>query len=61
MGYATAVMMTFLERICWTFGKPEGRVLNIQGCPLPRSDKRREAIIIVTSGIIPPMYRKFCD
>ena len=46
MGYATAVMMTFLERICWTFGKPEKRVLTIKGCPLPRSDKKRKAVII---------------
>ena len=61
MGYATAVMMTFLERICWTFGKPERSVLTIKGCPLPRSNKTRKAIIIVTSGIIPPMYRKLCD
>ncbi|UCH82102.1 MAG: flavodoxin family protein [Nitrospiraceae bacterium] len=61
MGYATAVMMTFLERICWTFAKPERTVLTIKGCPLPRSDKTRKAIIIVTSGIVPPMYRKFCD
>jgi multimeric flavodoxin WrbA len=61
MGYATAVMMTFLERICWTFGKPERKVLTIKGCPLPRSDKKRKAVIIVTSGIVPPMYRKFCD
>jgi multimeric flavodoxin WrbA len=61
MGNATAVMMTFLERICWTFAKPEKTVLTIKGCPLPRSDKKRKAIIIVTSGIIPPMYRKLCD
>ena len=61
MGYATAVMMTFLERICWTFGKPERKVLTIEGCPLPRSDKKRKAVIIVTSGLVPPMYRKFCD
>ncbi len=61
MGYATAVMMTFLERICWTFAKPEKTVLTIKGCPLPRSDKTRKAIIIVTSGMIPPMYRKLCD
>ena len=61
MGYATAVMMTFLERICWTFGKPERKVLTIKGCPLPRSDKTRKAVIIVTSGIVPPMYRKLCD
>ena len=61
MGYATAVMMTFLERICWTFGKPERKVFTIKGCPLPRSDKKRKAIIIVTSGIVPPLYRKICD
>jgi hypothetical protein len=61
MGYATAVMMTFLERICWTFAKPERRVFTIRGCPLPRSDKQRKAIIIVTSGIVPPVYRKLCD
>ena len=61
MGYATAVMMTFLERICWTFGKPERTVLTIKGCPLPRSEKTRKAGIIVTSGIVPPLYRKLCD
>ncbi|CAD7840690.1 MAG: hypothetical protein [Olavius algarvensis Delta 4 endosymbiont] len=61
MGYATAVMMTFLERICWTFAKPEKQVLTIKGCPGPRSDKARKAIIIVTSGIVPPHLRIFCD
>lgn len=61
MGYATAVMMTFLERICWTFAKPEGRVLTVSGCPMPRSDKKRKAVIIVASGVVPPIYRRFCD
>jgi len=61
MGYATAIMMAFLERICWTFAKPEGKILSIQGCPVPRSNKTRKAIIIVTSGIVPPLFRKFCD
>ena len=61
MGYATAIMMAFLERICWTFAKPERRVLTINGCPKPRSDKKRRAVIIITSGIIPPIYRKLCD
>lgn len=60
-GYVTALMMIFLERITWTFAKPEKSYLNIKGCPTPRSDKKRKAIIIVTSGIIPPMYRRFCD
>ena len=61
MGYATALMMSFLERICWTFAKPEKGYLTIRGCPLPRSDKKRKAVIIVTSGIVPPLYRRFCD
>lgn len=61
MGYATAIMMTFLERICWTFAKPEGKVFTISKCPTPRSEKKRSAAIIVTSGIIPPMYKRFCD
>jgi hypothetical protein len=61
MGYVTAPMMTFLERVCWTFAKPAGKFLSIQGCPIPRSNKTRKAIIIVTSGIIPPLFRRFCD
>lgn len=61
MGYATAIMMTFLERICWTFAKPEGKVLTIDGCPVPRSNKMRKASIIITSGIVPPLFRRFCD
>jgi len=36
-------------------------LLTIRGCPIPRSNKKRKAIIIVVSGIIPPIYRKLCD
>ena len=61
MGYATGLMMSFLERICWIFAKPEKSYLIIRGCPLPRSDKKRKSVTIVTSGIVPPMYRKLCD
>ena len=61
MGYPPALMMAFLERICWTFAKPEGKELTVVGCPIPRSDKRRSAVIIVTSGIVPPLVRRFCD
>lgn len=60
-GYPTALMMTFLERITWTFAKPEKRYLTVSGCPRPRSDRQRKAIVIVTSGIIPPLFRRFCD
>jgi NAD(P)H-dependent FMN reductase len=61
MGFATAIMTTFLERICWTFAKPEKRYLTVTGCPLPRSEKKRTAIIIVTSGAVPPLLRRLCD
>ena len=61
MGFAPGIMTTFLERICWTFAKPEKRYLTITGCPLPRSEKTRTAVIIVTSGVVPPLYRKLCD
>jgi NAD(P)H-dependent FMN reductase len=61
MGYATSIMMAFLERICWTFAKPERKILTMKGCPMPRSPKKRKAVIIVTSGIVPPIYRRFCD
>ncbi len=61
MGYATGLMMSFLERICWIFAKPEKSYFIIKGCPLPRSDKKRKSVTIVTSGIVPPMYRKLCN
>ena len=61
MGSTTALMMIFLERICWTFAKPEGKVLTISSCPAPRSEKKRRSISILTNSIIPPLYRKFCD
>jgi hypothetical protein len=61
MASATGIMTTFLERICWTFAKPEQRYLTVTGCPLPRAAKKRTAIIIVTSGIIPPLFRRLCD
>ncbi len=61
MGFATGILTTFLERICWTFSKAEGKMLTIKACPIPRSSKKRKAIIIITSGIIPPIFRRFCD
>jgi len=61
MGYATALMMTFLERICWTFAKPEKSYIIVKGCPLPRSDKKRKAVIIAVSGMIPVKYKKSCN
>lgn len=61
MGFATGVMTTFMERICWVFAKPEKSYWVVKGCPLPRSVKKRKCVIIVTTGIIPPLYQRFCD
>jgi len=58
-GTVTAVMKTFLERTVWVFGRPGSRPIN--GCPEPRSAKEKRAIIILSSGIIPPILRRFCD
>ncbi len=59
MGYATGMVMTFLERICWTFGRPEKNYLDVKGCPAPRKMVDRKAIIIAVSGMIPPRYKRF--
>ena len=61
MAYASALMMTFLERICWTFAKPEKSYVLVKGCPAPRSDKKRKAVIIAISGMIPPRYKRLCN
>jgi NAD(P)H-dependent FMN reductase len=59
MGAVTAVMKTFLERVCWVFAKPGSRPL--PGCPAPRTTRRNRAIIITSSGIVAPLLRRFCD
>ncbi len=61
MGYASALMMAFLERTCWTFAKPEKSYVIVKGCPEPRSTKERKAIIIAVSGMIPPAYKSLCN
>ena len=61
MGFATGIMTTFMERICWVFAKPEKSYIVVNGCPMPRSEKKRKSIILVTSGIVSPYLRRFCD
>lgn len=60
-GYVTGAMATFLERITWTFAKPEKKILTMERCPMPRTDKKRQAVIIVTSGIVPPILGFSCN
>ena len=59
MGAVTAVMKTFLERTCWVFAKPGERP--VRGCPTPRTTRKKKAIIIVSSGLIRPLFRRWCD
>jgi multimeric flavodoxin WrbA len=59
MGAVTAVMKTFLERICWVLARPGKRP--IKGCPEPRSKKQKKAIAVISSGIIVPLFRRWCD
>jgi len=59
MGTVTAVMKTFLERCCWVFAKPGNKPL--KGCPRPRTRIKKNAIIILSTGLVPPIFRKLCD
>jgi len=64
MAHETAIMKQFLERICWIFAKPaqKRRKLVIpKQCPEPRSTQKKKAIVITSSGIIKPRWKKFCD
>jgi len=61
MGYIPSILMTFIERFVWLFAKPEGKHLTLTNCPTPRSNKKRKSITIITNGIVPPIYRMFCD
>lgn len=58
-GTVTAVMKTFFERTCWTLAKPGNRPM--KGCPEPRVNRRKNAIIILSTGLVPPLLRRFCD
>ncbi len=59
MAHVTAVMKTFLERLCWVCAKP-GR-WPLPGCPTPRITRPRRAIAIVSAGVVPVWLRRFCD
>lgn len=59
MGHETAIMKTFVERVCYVLAKPGKYPL--KGCPTPRTTKKRKAIAILSSGIVPPLLRMFCD
>lgn len=59
MASVTALLKTFLERVCWVLAKPGRRPL--PGCPVPRTERKKRLVVIVSSGLIPPLLRRFCD
>lgn len=59
IGHETAIMKTFLERVCYVLAKPGKYPL--EGCPTPRTTKKKKAIAIMSSGVVPPLLRMFCD
>ena len=59
MGAVTAIMKTFLERICYTLARP-GR-WPIRGCPEPRVTAHKRLIVLLSAGLIPPVLRRLCD
>lgn len=58
-GHETAILKTFIERTCFVLAKPGN--FPLKGCPVPRNLKRKRAIAIVGSGVVPPILRYFCD
>ncbi|MBW2173363.1 MAG: flavodoxin family protein [Deltaproteobacteria bacterium] len=58
-GTVTAVMKTFLERTTWTLAKPGKNP--IEGCPEPRTAKKKKAVILLSTGIVPSELRNHCD
>jgi FMN-dependent NADH-azoreductase len=58
-GTVNALTKTFLERICWTMARA-GR-WPVKGCPEPRTKAKKRAILILSSGLIVPALRMFCD
>ena len=58
-GTVNALTKTFLERICWTLARA-GR-WPIKGCPEPRRSEKKRAVAILSTGIIVPFFRRFCD
>jgi len=59
MGHETAIMKTFVERVCYILSKPGN--FPLKGCPTPRTTKKKKAIAIMSAGVVPTFLRMFCD
>lgn len=59
MGNETALFKTFVERCCFVFAKPG--TFPMKGVPTPRGTRKRRAVAILSTGIVPPWMRLLCD
>jgi len=61
-GHETALMKTFIERLAYVFARSNPRSFPVRNVPEPRlKGHTKKAIIIVSTGAVPPMFRMFCD
>ena len=58
-GTVTAVMKTFCERFAYVLGRPGKRPL--PGCPTPRTSRRKAAVLVMSTAVVPRLFRWFCD
>ena len=58
-GTLNALMKTFCERFAYVLGRP-GR-WPVAGCPEPRNPRRKAAILIMSTAVVPGFLRYFCD
>ena len=59
MGHETAILKTFIERCCYVFARPG--TFPMKGVPTPRSQRRKKAVAILSTGVVPPWLRLLCD
>ncbi len=61
-GHETAIMKTFIERIAYVLARPNPNSFPVAQIPEPRMKNiSKRAIIVVSSGIVPPLFKMFCD
>lgn len=59
MGNETALLKAFFERSCFVLGKP--RKSWFSEAPIPRNPRKRQAVAILSTGVVPPWLRLFSD
>ncbi len=61
-GHETAIMKTFIERMAYVLSRPNPKSFPVRNIPEPRfKDKPKKAIIIVSTGVVPPALKWFCN